>query len=236
MGRAAGSPSTTPGTPATFPRDWRYQIPKTGVAVNNTGNTGNGTLTIDGCSILQNSAGSNEGGLYANSKGTVKITNSIVSGNTTTVNVGGLYINIASGGTGDILLKNVTVSGNTSDVHKGGAGFDTDRPGGKTTLINCTITGNTAAGSGGGLYFNKGTVLIDKSTIAGNTAAAGMGGGVKVDEGGSLTVTKSSILNNSAAAGGGSQLCMADRLSSRAAPFSATAPPTRREPAAERFT
>jgi hypothetical protein len=76
---------------------------------------------------------------------------------------------------------------------------------GTTALIDCTITGNTAAAvaatnEGGGIY-NNGTLSVTNSTIYGNQAdysysGAGQGGGIF--NSGLLTVTGSTISRNAA--------------------------------------
>ena len=46
---------------------------------------------------------------------------------------------------------------------------------GMTTLTNCTISGNTAVYSGGGLETYGGTATLTNCTVSGNSAVAGGG-------------------------------------------------------------
>ncbi|MHC5733073.1 MAG: hypothetical protein ACYTXY_55395, partial [Nostoc sp.] len=68
-------------------------------------------------------------------------------------------------------------------------------------MNHSSITDNTASSSGGGIdssYNNANTITtINYSTIAGNTASTGIGGGI-YNTGGSLTINHSIISNNTA--------------------------------------
>ena len=46
------------------------------------------------------------------------------------------------------------------------------------TLRNCTITGNSSVAPGSGVWMQNGGLLVENSTIAGNIAYPGFGGGV----------------------------------------------------------
>jgi hypothetical protein len=71
---------------------------------------------------------------------------------------------------------------------------------GTVTLTNSTISGNTAtAGDGGGVWAN-GTVTLTNSTISGNTATGtGTGGGVWAN--GTVTLVYATVVQNSAPTG-----------------------------------
>ena len=75
------------------------------------------------------------------------------------------------------------------------------------TLTRSTVSGNSISGGsgnrdGGGVY-NRGTLTIVNSTISGNTAASGaIGGGLGTDTG-SVTIVNATVANNTAGAGGG---------------------------------
>ena len=74
-----------------------------------------------------------------------------------------------------------------------------------TTMTTTTISGNSAAGVGGGIAFDvDSTVDISRSTISGNTAT-GNGGGLhfQPDSNNIISVTNSTISGNSALNGGG---------------------------------
>jgi CSLREA domain-containing protein len=93
---------------------------------------------------------------------------------------------------GALTLVNVTVSGNNSTSLEGGGILNR----GSLTIVGSTITGN-AAGTGGGIESDGGTVSITNSTISGDSAvvAGGIGGT------GSLTLINSTVSGNIASPG-----------------------------------
>jgi CSLREA domain-containing protein len=101
--------------------------------------------------------------------GTLTLTNSTVSGNTSHFAGGGIY------NAGTMMITNSTVSGNkvTGYDHGGGiASFGTT-----LTLTNSTVSDNTAHLAGGGIYRGGGTLTLTNSTVSGNTAG-NFGGGI----------------------------------------------------------
>ncbi len=68
-------------------------------------------------------------------------------------------------------------------------------------LSNSTLTGNTAAYFGGGIFNNSGTATIGSSTLSDNFAR-GYGGGIE-NYGGTATIGNSTLSGNSAGAYGG---------------------------------
>src|SRR5207245_2524930 len=73
---------------------------------------------------------------------------------------------------------------------------------GTLTINNSTISGNTAGdGPGGGIYSVSGTLAITSSTISGNSAADDGGGLYNVYA--TVTITSSTISANSASKTGG---------------------------------
>lgn len=113
----------------------------------------------------------------------VSLTNSSVSGNTTSGGGGG--INAIFGG-GDLI--NSTVTGNTAGQNGGGINMAP----GSFRLNNSTVSGNTAGGNGGGIYVTGDLALTD-STVSGNTAASG--GGI-FNDAGSVTLTGTNTFFN----------------------------------------
>ena len=69
-------------------------------------------------------------------------------------------------------------------------------------LTNSAISGNTAAGEGGGI-FNDGELNLTNSAISGNTAAGEGGGIISATDAGTITLTNSTISGNTASLGGG---------------------------------
>ena len=94
---------------------------------------------------------------------------------------------------GNVTVKRLTVSeGNATDRSSGlsGGGIFVDF-GDNLTVIDSTVSGNTAAQGGG--IFSYGTTTIENSTISGNVA--GRGGGIYNDNG-RTTITSSTITEN----------------------------------------
>ena len=134
-----------------------------------------------------------DGGGIFNSGGTVSVTNSTFSGNSTNSNTndhhgGGLY------NTGILNVTNSTFSGNNS-VGAGG-GIDNE---GTLTVTNSTFSGNHADNLfGGGIVngnvVNNATLNLINSTFSGNTAA---GGGGIWNSSGTLNFANTIIANSS---------------------------------------
>ncbi|MDY6422019.1 MAG: right-handed parallel beta-helix repeat-containing protein, partial [Synergistales bacterium] len=94
-------------------------------------------------------------------------------------------------------IINCTITYNTAKG--GGGGFYINN--GTPTITNCTITDNTANGDGGGFDISNGTPTITNCTITGNTASYA-GGGFYITSGSSPTITNCTIVNNTASNGG----------------------------------
>jgi hypothetical protein len=113
--------------------------------------------------------------------GGVTLTNSSVSGNTTSGSGGGINAVYGSG-----VLTNSTVTGNTAGQNGGGINMAP----GTFTLNHSTVSENTAGANGGGIYLTSPDIVADltltDSTVSGNTAASG--GGIFNDSG-SVTLT-----------------------------------------------
>jgi hypothetical protein len=130
----------------------------------------------------------------------VTITGGDSDGSVGTNRGGGVYNRDAS-----LTLSDVVISGNHADDDGGGiySGF-----GGSLTVVNSTVSGNTASDGtdpnayGGGIL-SAGPTVIRNSTISGNISG-GDGGGIYV-EGGPypLTIENSTIANNASTANGG---------------------------------
>jgi hypothetical protein len=133
----------------------------------------------------------------------------IRGGDSTGTNYGG---GIQFSGSGDVILRNVSVSNNTSAF---GGGIYFNGSGGLAILTietNTVILNNTAQNSGGGILINGNArlfMLKDRTTIQGNTAVNGDGGGIFVgspaiaDIGSPGYINIAAISGNSAVRGGG---------------------------------
>ncbi|MGQ0700412.1 MAG: choice-of-anchor Q domain-containing protein, partial [Panacagrimonas sp.] len=99
-------------------------------------------------------------------RGTVSLTNSVLSGNTA----------FATG----------TTAGDTGGgLHNAGQYHSAIIT--RATLTNSTVSGNTSSGDGGGIYSRAAEVTLTKSTVSGNTANMGAGllqqaGGLQLDD------------------------------------------------------
>ena len=119
-----------------------------------------GTVTIRNCAIVANRAqGDGEGGGLFNSSN-MTVVNCLLSGNDSVFG-GGAY------NTGTMALTNTTLSENTAPAFHGG-GLDNEA--GTLTINNCTIAANSG-NIGGGVYIGGGTVNLQSTLIASNTAA-----------------------------------------------------------------
>ena len=94
---------------------------------------------------------------------------------------------------GKLTVINSTISGNSAFF--GGGGIYNDGAVSTLTVINSTISGNSADFGGG--VFNGGTLAVNNSTISGNSAGDGDGGGIK--NYGTFRVRNSTISGNSTA-------------------------------------
>ena len=99
-------------------------------------------------------------------------------------------------GAGDVSISGLALTAGSSPAN-GGAIDDTGAP---LTLTNVTISGNTAADRGGGVYSNR-ALTISGSTITGN--AAGSGGGIASFGTYNVAIEDSTISGNTAQIGGG---------------------------------
>ncbi|MBE2267055.1 MAG: right-handed parallel beta-helix repeat-containing protein, partial [Anaerolinea sp.] len=146
------------------------------------------TATVDASTISRNKATFVGGGI--SSAGAVTITNSLIDNNDGGSTCGGGIIHYGTSQT--LTLTNTIISNNTA-VNNGGGICQQAASG--LVLINggSQITGNDAdIGAGINAYDNT-HVVIEDSTISGNTAHITGGG---IGTGGTLTVTNSSIVNN----------------------------------------
>jgi hypothetical protein len=112
----------------------------------------------------------NDGSGIQLTESSVALTDSSVTGNTTSGSGGGI------GGTStfesaNVSLTNSIVAGNTAAVDGGGIYVGI----GALTLINSIVSGNTAGGNGGGIYIHGYPFALTDSTVSGNSASSGGG-------------------------------------------------------------
>ena len=147
-------------------------------------NSGTGVITATGTTIGNNSA-ANGGGIY--SLGRVSATGGSISDNTVTsgpanTGAGGGVYNLSAASPQSLLLDGVAVNGN--DAIKG-------------------VAAGAPATQGGGIFHFTGTaVLRNGTTVNGNTAQGGFGGGIENLDG-TMTMTGGSVSGNSVSATAG---------------------------------
>lgn len=131
-----------------------------------------GTFTMYGGIISDNQSVTDAGGVTVVG-GTMNIYGGTIRDNTAKGNGGGIWTNI----NGFIISGNSVIENNTA-VNGGGVFYQGDSSSNMTISESARISGNTATGNGGGIYFkNKGTLTMNGGSITGNTAT-GNGGGV----------------------------------------------------------
>ena len=154
-----------------------------------------GTLSLTNSSVSGNSTGETGGGGIWNG-GTMTVSNSTVSGNSAgNVGFGGIW----NGGT--MTVSNSAVSGNSAGAFGVNGIFNDGSFGGAVTLTltDTTVSENTG-GKYGGVYNNQGTLTMTNSTVSGNSAESS-GGIFNGGPPGGLTITNSTVSGNTAESG-----------------------------------
>ncbi|MBM79551.1 MAG: hypothetical protein CMJ78_03020 [Planctomycetaceae bacterium] len=187
-----------------------------------------GIIAIDDTLIDNNSAGSfgggisNDGSLDEVNPGTINVSNSTISANTSEDAGGGIYNfngalltildstignNISSTFGGGIensgsflVIEGSTISGNSAVQNAGGI----DNDFGVLRIDDSLVINNAAGVDGGGIDIFSGSAAIVHTTITGNTAQQG-GGGIVAFNDAAVTLVGNTIINNQAGdtAGGG---------------------------------
>lgn len=147
-------------------------------------------LSLPGdATIVRSSFTQNYQGGIKNQNGTLTVTNSSFTNNTSEYGGG-----IENNGTSSVSNSQFT---NNTVTQVGGGIFNS----GNLTLTTSTFTGNNSGENGGGIYSSGGMEAVS-STFSGNTAV-NLGGGISVVGGVDLQMTNSTFDNNSASQGGG---------------------------------
>jgi predicted outer membrane repeat protein len=182
------------------------------------------TLTISNTTIESNVARWCGGGIYGHYDSVITVAHSAIRGNSVTENGdsggGGIFSrnslllsdsvisgNMAAGGGGGIFnigyltrISRCTITGNSAGKDGGGVEIRYYY----LELKDSDVSNNTAGGLGGGIDWGSGIsskpLVIDHSTISGNSA--GRGGGLR-GGGGTCNITQSVISKNSATYDGG---------------------------------
>gem|GEM_PF-4493524 len=154
--------------------------------------TNNGNLQLREMAVLNNTA-VNGGAIYVSAAAFLSLDRSTVSGNSATGSGGAVY------NLGTSYSVDSTIANNTADVN-GGGGYNGTA--GIFRLSRSTINNNTADVNGGGIY-SLGSFFGENSTVYGNIAMTGNGGGIYVG-GGTATSTNMTIAYNIADSATGS--------------------------------
>jgi hypothetical protein len=177
------------------------------------------TLNVFGATISGNRAGGHGGGIALPNSGSTYVTLT-VSGATISGNVAGAtgLGGPSNGDGGGMWLASQTIFGNVNDsqisnntARRGGGIFrlGSQNVAGSLLVNESTVSGNTASQHGGGIYNAFGAMSLSSSTVSGNSVGPvptlGNGGGI-FQRGGDLTILNSSLLNNSTSSGRGGGL------------------------------
>jgi len=156
-----------------------------------TGAAAGSAINLSGLKLTAGKA--DFGGAIRGGDELLTLTDCVFTTNTATTHGGAVYINAG----GSLAADNCAFT-NNSAVNFAGA-LDVFGAGAKTILKTCTVSGNTGA-IAGGLYAAN-YLLIESSTISGNTATTGRGGGLYAFgtfAAGALAIRNCTISGNSA--------------------------------------
>ena len=198
--------------------------------------SGPSTLTVSNSEVTDNGAGFG-GGINAYGT-TTSVSGTNVTGNKATIGQGG---GIASSvGTGTPLIT-------APNIDRGAADASSSEATGSLAIDTSHIDDNDSVGEAGGISVQSFTGFsLDDSTVSGNDAADGQGGGIELGHGvvnepagdavaaGSAEITTSTIADNTSYEGGGGLyvdgVASGTSLRSAAAPSPATRPTSRPTP------
>ncbi|WP_345322930.1 Ig-like domain-containing protein [Novipirellula rosea] len=174
-----------------------------------------GLLPVSSITITNNVAdglAGSGGGILNNTNGVLISIGATISGNVANRAGGGIEDNSDVGGFVD--LQNTQLNDNlalgTGSAPGNGGGLHVSGPG-NVNILGGTVSGNSAAEEGGGLWNDGGTMTINGTTIDGNTASgdgSDQGGGGIFNDGGIVNVTGNALIignvaNGLAGSGGG---------------------------------
>ena len=152
-----------------------------GLALNGGAVANAGTLALNACNLVGNSATNSGAGLY--NTGSLTVSDSLINNNT------------AKYGGGLANLGQATVIASTFTANKGtDTGGGAENYGGSLTLSNSTLVGNRA-GTGGGVENYSGELTLSNDTIAYNTATDA-GGGVYNRDAAAMTLLNTIVTGN----------------------------------------
>jgi hypothetical protein len=162
-----------------------------------TGDLSLESVTVTGGRTTKRGSAESGGGILFGSSGQLTLTNSTLSGNSTSgseASGGGIYSN-----SGAVTLIRSTLSGNSiSGSFNSGGGIRTDS--GAVSLTDSVLSGNSTRGyrgPGGGIYTESGSVSLVRSMLTGNSTDRfnGSGGGIH-SRSGAVSLSSSTLSGN----------------------------------------
>jgi hypothetical protein len=164
------------------------------------------TATINGMTLKNGYAGSNDGGSILVFGQMAVLSQLTLSNNTTGLSGSGGAVAAESAGT-SLKLTDCSVVNNSSGNSNGDGGGIAVLGGANLTVQRTRISGNTCYQYGGGLYVNQGSATITDSTIDNNLVAtpySSDGGGIDFySTAGTLSVVNTTISANKVTSGAG---------------------------------
>ncbi len=163
-----------------------------------------GTLVVMSSTIMDNIAdgASGSGGGILNDMGSLSVNGCTISGNMAMRAGGGIEDNSMAGAT--LILDEVDLLNNTlGDAPGNGGGLHITGPG-DSEITGGTVSGNTAASEGGGLWNGSGVMTVEGTLITENIASgagADNGGGGLFNNGGTLMIMEGTIVSMNLADG-----------------------------------
>ncbi len=185
----------------------------------------NSTGQVTGCTISDNSAGASGGGVgstgsdltfencditenWSSSSGggfachstSLTITDCEIDNNVANLHTGGGIYFYFYGATPTLTVIDSSITGNTAGSYGGGIYFDSPAA---SSLTGCRIANNSSnAGRGGGIHWEYGPGTFTNCEITGNYSTIN-GGGIYCDDADSLAITHCTIADNTADNRGG---------------------------------
>jgi sugar lactone lactonase YvrE len=116
-------------------------------------------------------------------------------------------VTVRNGSNSGILNQGkLTLAAATLRDNSGTNGGGIQNAGGTLILNASTLSGNSAGGAAGGVLMNGGSLLMENTTLANNTAGTGTGGGIRFEAGAVGTIRHSTIAGNKSGTSSGSGL------------------------------
>ena len=168
-------------------------------------------VTIVGATIEDNAAtgtSGSGGGLLVADGASVSVTLGSISDNRANRAGGGieLFDNVLTNDSTTVSLSKVSVTGNAIDTANPGNGGGLHAGGAGSVRVDQSTFASNSAAQGGGLWINAaGDLTLSNSTVSGNTAT-GAGGGIYDNGGADIALSSATVAGNTAGGNGGGLL------------------------------